>query len=165
MKGESEQLPRGLRNRNPLNIRKSDQLWKGQIGNDGKFCIFESNEWGFRAAFRVLHTYNTKYNISSVRGIINRWAPPSDSNNTSAYINKVCQTMKVEPHYKFLIKSEDIGWQIDACNMVLAMAQVENGVNRCDISMGEIIEGYFRAFPELRNKHFSPQVYNLNPPT
>ena len=69
---KSNQLPRGLRNNNPLNIRKSAQPWQGQRGNDGKFCIFESMEMGYRAAFRVLNTYNRKHNIYSVREIIYR---------------------------------------------------------------------------------------------
>ena len=41
---KTKKLPRGLRNRNPLNIRKSDQLWQGQTGNDGTFCIFWAPE-------------------------------------------------------------------------------------------------------------------------
>ena len=59
---KKKQLPRGLRNNNPLNIRKGAQRWQGQTGNDGAFCIFESMEYGYRAAFRLLHTYN---NVSS----------------------------------------------------------------------------------------------------
>ena len=64
---KTKKLPRGLRNNNPLNIRKGAQRWQGQTGNDGAFCIFESMEYGYRAAFRLLHTYNTKYKIYSVR--------------------------------------------------------------------------------------------------
>jgi hypothetical protein len=56
-----------LRNNNPLNIRKGGQPWQGQTGNDGAFCIFESMEYGYRAAFRLLRTYNIKYKIFSLR--------------------------------------------------------------------------------------------------
>ena len=83
---KTKKLPRGLRNRNPLNIRKTDQFWQGQTGNDGTFCIFLNNAYGYRAAFRILKTYNTKYHIYSVREIIKRWAPESDGNNTRGYI-------------------------------------------------------------------------------
>ena len=56
---KTKKLPRGLRNRNPLNIRKSDQLWQGQTGNDGTFCIFLNNAYGYRAGFRHLKVMGT----------------------------------------------------------------------------------------------------------
>lgn len=45
--------PRGIRNCNPLNIRRSAAKWKGLCAqqNDASFCQFESMEWGWRAAF------------------------------------------------------------------------------------------------------------------
>ena len=42
-KKTKKQLPRGLRNNNPLNIRKGAQRWQGQTGNDGAFS--SSNQW------------------------------------------------------------------------------------------------------------------------
>lgn len=70
--------PRGLRNCNPLNIRLSGDKWKGMKAQqqDGDFCQFESMEWGWRAAFRLLtRTYYHKYRLYNIRDIIHKWAP------------------------------------------------------------------------------------------
>ena len=46
-------LPRGIRNNNPLNIRRGKDQWKGLRAQqtDASFCQFESLEYGWRAAF------------------------------------------------------------------------------------------------------------------
>ncbi|MBO7068713.1 MAG: hypothetical protein J6W52_08550 [Bacteroidaceae bacterium] len=85
---------RGLRNCNPLNIRRvAGTHWKGQIlplkGAGGSFCKFESMEWGIRAAFCLLRTYRNNYKLNCIRDIITRWAPPSE-NDTERYIKNVC---------------------------------------------------------------------------
>ena len=67
MKKTMKQLPRGIRNKNPLNIRKSNRPWAGQISHDGKFCIFAKMEMGYRAAFILLNTYNQKYQLDGDR--------------------------------------------------------------------------------------------------
>ena len=62
-------LPRGIRNNNPLNIRRTakDQ-WKGLRAQqtDASFCQFERLEFGWRAAFYLLtRTYYYKYRLLS----------------------------------------------------------------------------------------------------
>jgi hypothetical protein len=140
-----KQLPRGLRNRNPLNIRKSDQLWLGQTGNDGAFCIFVSNEYGYRAAFKILKTYNTKYHIYSVREIISKWAPPSDGNNTRGYIERVCQLAGLRETDTIVADTNDVEQQEKVKQLVQAMACVENGCAESQIDRDEIDEGYALA--------------------
>ena len=83
--------PRGIRNNNPLNIRRSKDNWQGLrvLQEDKAFCQFESMEYGWRAAFVLLcRTYYVKYRLQTIRAIITRWAPPSE-NNTEAYIRRV----------------------------------------------------------------------------
>ena len=89
----------GIRNNNPLNIRRGKSGWKGEVrlgtppnGGDrgGLFCRFESIEWGVRAALKLLRTYRDKYAATSIKEIITRWAPPTE-NNTAAYIDAVCR--------------------------------------------------------------------------
>ena len=143
---KKKHLPRGLRNRNPLNIRKGDQLWQGQTGNDGTFCIFLENKWGYRAAFRLLNTYNTKYHIYSVRQIINRWAPEKDGNNTRGYIQRVCEIACLKETDIIVVDSHDVEMQENVKFLVQAMACVENGCSENQIDMGEIDEGYNLAF-------------------
>ena len=142
-----KKLPRGLRNHNPLNIRKGGQLWQGQTGNDGAFCIFQNNVYGYRAAFRLLHTYNMKYKIYSLREIIYRWAPPYDHNNTSAYIERVCKAAGLKETDLIVVDSWIEEKRNDAIWLVWAMAKVENGDDFISFEdMKDVKEGYELAF-------------------
>ena len=80
----------GLRNNNPLNIRRGKTPWNGEIRAEGSaFCHFSTLEHGIRAAYQILDTYRQKYHAVCIEDIISRWAPPSE-NNTEAYIRSVC---------------------------------------------------------------------------
>jgi hypothetical protein len=80
--------PRGIRNNNPLNIRKSPIRWRGAVGDDGEFVQFSTALLGIRAAARNLRTYREKYGYMRIADIINRWAPDSE-NDTESYISSV----------------------------------------------------------------------------
>ena len=85
-------LARGLRNCNPLNIRRvAGTKWKGQsaLQTDASFVCFNAMEWGIRAAFCILRTYARRYQCLSPADIVGRWAPPHQ-NDTDAYIRSVC---------------------------------------------------------------------------
>lgn len=85
-------LARGLRNCNPLNIRRvAGTKWKGQsaLQTDASFVCFNAMEWGIRAAFCILRTYARRYQCLSPADIVGRWAPPHQ-NDTDAYIRNVC---------------------------------------------------------------------------
>ena len=143
-------IPRGIRNCNPLNIRRSKDQWKGLLKtqNDKSFYQFKAMEWGYRAAFRLLRTYRVKYQRYSVRTIIERWAPPSE-NQTRAYIGFVCEEMGVPPNFILNIGSLDDDDTYWACELVRAMALVENGVGCANlIRREEIKKGYKLAFSE-----------------
>ena len=144
---KTKKLPRGLRNHNPLNIRKGGQQWQGQTGNDGAFCTFLENKWGYRAAFRILRTYNMKYHIYSVREIIYRWAPPHDRNNTPAYIERVCKLSGLKETDLIVVDSWIEEKRNDAIWLVWAMAKVENGDDFITFQdMQDVKEGYDLAF-------------------
>lgn len=68
-------LPRGIRNNNPGNIKVSNNAWRGKIGNDGTFERFDSAVNGLRAAAILLRTYATQYGLDTVEKIGSRWAP------------------------------------------------------------------------------------------
>ena len=69
------ELPRGLRNRNPGNIRRSAVRYKGETeSDDAAFKTFASTAWGYRAMFVLLHTYRVRHRIATLRGMIARWA-------------------------------------------------------------------------------------------
>lgn len=81
---------RGIRNNNPGNIRRSADAWQGlaPVQDDAAFFKFDAPEWGIRALVRVLRNYQARHGINTLRGIINRWAPPSE-NDTAAYIRNM----------------------------------------------------------------------------
>ncbi|MFU8705954.1 hypothetical protein [Klebsiella aerogenes] len=88
--------PRGVRNNNPGNLEaSSSNPWVGQTGSDGRFAKFETPEHGIRALGRNLISYQ-RQGIDTVGEIINRWAPPSDNNDTAAYIKSVCAQLGVK---------------------------------------------------------------------
>lgn len=159
MKGKSEQgtvknvLPRGLRNNNPLNIRWTlgTRPWQGQKGHDGQFVIFETMEDGYRAAFRVLDSYNKKHNIYSVREIIYRWAPPQDHNATRAYIERVCKEACLKEMDQIVVDSWIEESRDDAMWLIWAMAKVENGDKFITFDDMDTVErGYYKAFPQYK---------------
>lgn len=95
-------LPRGIRNRNPGNLRLGDD-WQGLSASQGDaaFCQFDDPVYGLRALMRVLLNYRRKADgqgkrIVTIRQAINRWAPPNE-NNTTVYVNTVARRLGVDP--------------------------------------------------------------------
>ena len=137
--------PRGIRNNNPLNIRRSKDKWQGQINPSGngnvngngnnsspkgegrgeaEFVQFYSMEYGWRAAFVILcRTYYGKYGLKTIRDIVSRWAPAKE-NNTEAYIRHVSDYTGIAPN-KVLGSPQEhpTQWLL----IGYAMAVVENG--------------------------------------
>ena len=124
-------LPRGIRNHNPLNIRRSKDKWKGLRAQqtDAQFCQFESLEWGWRAAFCLLtRTYYHTYRLFTIRAIIQKWAPPNE-NNTRAYIDNVSRLTGIGPDEPIGIPSnQPARWMA----VGVAMAIQENGTESLD---------------------------------
>ena len=91
--------PRGLRNNNAGNIENNGIQWEGlsSIQTDTRFYQFESPEYGIRAIAKILKTYQTKYGINTISGIINRWAPPLE-NDTGSYVAHVAHVLGVLPN-------------------------------------------------------------------
>ena len=114
-------LPRGYRNNNPCNIRKSPQKFVGEVdGIDKSFKTFSTMAYGFRAGFVILRTYIRKYKLDTIEKIINRWAPPSE-NDTDNYINFVSIKANIDPYDTIYFIPDDM------IPIILAMAWMENG--------------------------------------
>ncbi|EBT9643453.1 hypothetical protein CSL77_001742 [Salmonella enterica subsp. diarizonae] len=93
--GSPGDATRGIRNNNPGNLEYSkSNPWVGQNGDDGRFAKFETPEHGIRALGRNLMSYQ-RQGIDTVNEIINRWAQPTDNNDTAAYIKAVCEQLGV----------------------------------------------------------------------
>ncbi len=107
-------MTRGIRNHNPGNIRIGGR-WQGlaarhEMTNEQKrekaFCVFRSPEWGIRALVKIIYTYERKYSLDTVAGIIARWAPPVE-NDTSSYITQVAFAMDVEQDEPLNVRSDN----------------------------------------------------------
>ena len=133
--------PRGIRNNNPLNIRKSGDKWQGlkTLQEDKEFFQFETIEWGWRAAFVILcKTYYGKYGLKTIRDIVSRWAPAKE-NNTPAYIRHVSDYTGIGPDRDLGDpKTHPTNWLL----IGYAMAVMENGKTLPPIPM---IKGFSLA--------------------
>ncbi|MGB9544518.1 structural protein [Vibrio harveyi] len=91
------QLNRGIRNNNPLNIRISGNAWAGKVtpSKDKAFETFSDSKYGFRAAAKLIRNYQNLYGLNTLSGIIHRWAPVSDNNDTDNYIQFVAGKLNV----------------------------------------------------------------------
>lgn len=110
--------PRGIRNNNPLNIRENGINWQGRVGDDGEFVQFNNASMGVRAAARILKNYRLEYDLNTVTGIINRWAPPVE-NDTDSYIQSVAK--------KTNVGANQVLDDSDYPNLIRAMIYHENG--------------------------------------
>ena len=129
----NQNLPRGYRNNNPLNIRYSTlNSWKGKVipntDRNNAFEQFISMPYGYRAALYLLRKYIKSYGCNTIGKIIQKWAPPTE-NNTQGYITSVCNLIKTN-----FGRSVGADTAISAnssqllCEMAYAMSIVENGI-------------------------------------
>lgn len=129
--------PRGIRNNNPLNLRRSGDKWKGlqPTQTDKSFFQFITPAYGYRAAIKTIQTYFNKYGLKSIRRIIHRWAPPCE-NDTENYIKVVAERSGISPDAEISIYD-----QIQMIAIVSAMSYMENGVepNEEDVYMGYLM--------------------------
>lgn len=90
-------LPRGLRDNNPGNIRPSIRYqWNGQIGTENNYVVFQDIEHGIRAMCKDLMSKINR-GLNTLTKYIPVYAPPSDNNNTQGYINRVSKSTGIEP--------------------------------------------------------------------
>lgn len=120
-------VPRGIRNNNPLNIRKGNN-WKGErkVQTDKAFEEFENLQYGLRAGLKLIRNQISGFNgsrpkFNTIGKLIKVWAPPSE-NATDKYIDFVCQAVGKLPFD--IIREDD---QKLICEIARAMAFVECG--------------------------------------
>lgn len=118
----SPNAPRGIRNNNPGNIEfGSFTEARGALGSDGRFARFASPEQGIAAMGDLLRSYQRR-GLTTVAGMIGRWAPSSE-NDTGAYAKRVASAMGIGVNTTF-----DFAGNPDlAQKMVAAMIAHENG--------------------------------------
>ena len=77
--------------------------------------------WGYRAMFILLDTYRVRYGLNTLRGMISRYAPPSE-NHTEAYIAAIVEWTGLTPDEPLDTRSRRVMVPI-----VMAMSRIENG--------------------------------------
>ena len=131
---KKNELPRGLRNNNPGNIRRSRDVFQGEVvnGRDRAFKQFRSMPHGYRAVFKILSNYYLMYGLTTIRKMIGRWAPENE-NNTAAYVSLVSSYSGIGP-------DDPLGFEREQMIRIVAgMSRVENGR---DAVMSDVIAGW-----------------------
>ena len=147
-------MTRGLRNNNPLNIRRGNTCWQGMTKeqNDKSFVQFKSMAYGYRAVWRTLNTYFYRFLMQKkpfcVETIIHRWAPPVE-NDTKAYISTVTSLTGIGETEK-LPAPDKVHSYPQLSNLISAMTVMENGIPMSEVDRDAILEGYRLAFPDNR---------------
>lgn len=148
-------MTRGLRNNNPLNIRRSADRWEGTATTqtDKSFVQFKTLAYGYRAAWKVLESYWKHFHRTrqpfNVKNIIGRWAPPTE-NDTQAYIRTVLKLSGLGGQENLTQPSR--GTFTDKLEKLLAaMTVVECGIPYHAVDVQAIRKGYRLAFPGKRS--------------
>ena len=112
--------PRGIRNNNPTNIEDSKIPWRGRVGNDGRYVVFDTAINGLRAGYLEICDSIVRDGDDTIRTLIAQWAPPIE-NLTGAYQNSVrAQTGIANIDTK-------LNYLRDATPLLKAIVQHENG--------------------------------------
>lgn len=120
----TQRVPRGIRNNNPGNIRKTPTKWKGEVGGiDPEFETFSTPELGIRAMAKLLVNYQTRHGLDTIEEIVGRWAPPIE-NDTSSYIDSVAKATNISKFRVLNLSDEDTLLRI-----IKAIITHENGYN------------------------------------
>ncbi|MFI4987486.1 MAG: structural protein P5 [Alphaproteobacteria bacterium] len=116
-------IPRGIRNNNPGNLRRSADRWAGlaEVQGDAQFFQFSEPAFGLRALARTLFNYQAKHDLHTIRAIIARWAPASE-NDTGGYVAAVCADMAASADEPI-----DLGDAEELAALVKAIVRHENG--------------------------------------
>jgi hypothetical protein len=119
-------MSRGIQNKNPANLRISDQNWKGKVpedqNTDGTFEQFTDPVYGLRALAVLLRNYYNIYGLNTIRQYITKFAPSSE-NPLQDYIDFVCKSCNAGPDDIY-----NVTLDIKLDLLMAAIVQFENGV-------------------------------------
>lgn len=131
---KKKELPRGLRNNNPGNIRRNSDVFQGEkTSSDKEFKQFKSMAYGYRAVFKILSNYYRNYKLDTIRKMIGRWAPPKE-NHTEKYVKAVSDYVGIQADDPININDRE-----QMIRIVAGMNKVENGR---EADMSEVITGW-----------------------
>lgn len=119
-------MPKGITLNNPMNLEHSAaNAWRGlsTCQPDPVFVSFDKIEDGLRAGMLDVRNYQRLRNLTTIRQIITRYAPPVE-NNTAAYIADVCTRCRANP-------DDDFDIEIPTNLILLAKAIVRHEQGAC----------------------------------
>ena len=127
---------RGLRNNNPLNIRKTASKWLGKItpSADKDFEQFTSLELGLRAGALNIKTQINQRGKNTLSKLIYTYAPPNE-NDTANYLNVIADTLKINPNATIKADAATL------FKLIRPMLKIEIGNEHNLISDAQIMEG------------------------
>lgn len=119
-------LPRGLRDNNPGNIRPNpNYAWDGQVTTENNYVVFCDIEHGIRAMGKDLTNKIVKDGLNEIALYVPKYAPPSDNNATRAYISTVSELSGI-PASQHLTADP-----VTLFKLIKAHIHVEVGVTDC----------------------------------
>ena len=146
-------MTRGIRNNNPLNIRRGTSRWVGrrEIVTDKEFEEFTTMAFGYRAAWKLMDTYRLRLRQAgksyTLENIIHRWAPPEDGNDTQEYLRTVIRLLdyKVAGRQPLPSPASKEGHRVFT-RILMAMTCVECGIRMDEVDKRSIERGWTMAF-------------------
>ena len=153
--GDNLSLPIGIRQRNHLNIRVNDKNhWVGEQFRsvNHKFCTFEDELFGYRAALKIIAVTYRKRGILQLSGVISTWAPRSE-NNTSMYfayvLARLIEKMGIQKVDDFFMPEPCMAFKDFYVSLIHYMAMVEIGAeNEKFINDKKISQAFDMLFPK-----------------
>ncbi len=123
-------LPRGIRNNNPGNIKDDGTTWQGMAGSDGLFVIFADMSWGTRAMGTAL-TNMIRKGYNTVGTLIPQWS----ATDQAAYVANVAGRMGISP-------GDTLTTDVPTLSALMrAMITQENGDAGAYVTDDDIAEG------------------------
>lgn len=125
----SASAPRGIRNRNPGNVKRSSSAWLGKVphsqSTDATFEQFTDAVFGLRVIAYLLLKYQRDKGKKTIRQLIGEpggWAPTNADKNPSTYATWVAAQLGVSE-----TAALDLYAGRNLERMVAAIVQFENG--------------------------------------
>ena len=142
--------PRGLRNRNPGNVKRSSSSWLGKIphaqSTDSTFEQFTDAKYGIRVIAYLLLKYQRDKGKKTIRQLIGEaggWAPTNTDKNPSSYATWVAAQLGVSE-----TAALDLYAGRNLERMVTAIIQFENGQQ--PYTSGAIADGVALGMDAMR---------------
>lgn len=168
---KSNRLPRGLRNNNPFNIKRSNETWFGKtefpsstlgLTRDPDFEQFRLLKYGVRAGLKLLYNYVYLYKLDTVYKVLARFAPRSE-NALDAYVefveNIISNYSAYKLHCPYLPGSSLAGKRNLFFIMCYAIIRFENGINdnvciNFKLSPKSLSDTFNEFFPKYEFKNY-----------